>query len=174
MVRIGTASSPASMTDAAFDKLAAADVDILAHPELLAVLDHLETHRRRQPAVEHRLIARLAARGLPERVGRQEPGRGAVGPAAHSRDRTRRRIADAEDLAPRRAMTGEQLQPGLAATAAGQASGQIGPEHIRIIRTFFEQLPPGRTLKPASKPRPPWPASRPDSVPTNCVRPPTG
>ena len=127
--------------DAAFDKLAAADVDTLTHPELLAVLDHLETHRRRQPAVEHRLIARLAAEACPSELGGKNL---AEVLSARLRIRgtvARRRIADAEDLAPRRAMTGEPLQPRLAATAAGQASGQIGPEHIRIIRTFFEQLP---------------------------------
>ena len=50
--------------DAAFDKLAAVDIDTLTHPELLAVLDRLETQRRRHPAVEHKLIARLAAEAL--------------------------------------------------------------------------------------------------------------
>ncbi len=127
--------------DAAFDKLAAADVDTLTHPELLAVLDHLETHRRRQPAVEHRLIARLAAEACPSELGGKNLAEVLSARLRIRGTEARRRIADAEDLAPRRAMTGEQLQPGLAATAAGQASGQIGPEHIRIIRTFFEQLP---------------------------------
>ena len=71
--------------DAVLDKVAAVNVDALTHPELLAVLDRLETHRRRHPVIEHRLIARLAAEACPTELGRQEPGRGAVGPAAHQR-----------------------------------------------------------------------------------------
>jgi hypothetical protein len=38
-------------------------------------------------------------------------------------------------------MTGEHLQPLLPNTAAAQAAGTIGAEHVRIIRRFFADLP---------------------------------
>ncbi|SIJ78498.1 Conserved protein of uncharacterised function possible rep13e12 repeat protein [Mycobacteroides abscessus subsp. bolletii] len=53
----------------------------------------------------------------------------------------RRRIADAEQLAPRRVITGEQLAPQLPHTAQALGRGDIGEEHARIIRQFFDRLP---------------------------------
>ncbi len=41
----------------------------------------------------------------------------------------------------RRALTGEALAPLLAATAAAQCDGRIGDGHIKVIRSFFAQLP---------------------------------
>jgi hypothetical protein len=38
-------------------------------------------------------------------------------------------------------LTGEPLAPKLANTAAAQARGQIGSEHVRIIEKFFDDLP---------------------------------
>jgi len=52
-----------------------------------------------------------------------------------------RRIDEAADLGPRRALTGEQLEPRLTATAAAQREGTIGPAHVALIRRFFDQLP---------------------------------
>ena len=52
-----------------------------------------------------------------------------------------RRIADAADLGPRRALTGEPLEPLLPATAAVQRDGAIGVEHVAVIRRLFHQLP---------------------------------
>jgi Domain of unknown function (DUF222) len=52
-----------------------------------------------------------------------------------------RRIADAEMLGRRAAMTGEPLAPLWSATAAGQRAGVINADHVREIRRFFAQLP---------------------------------
>ena len=52
-----------------------------------------------------------------------------------------RRIAEATELGPRRSVTGEPLQPQLATTAAAQARGEIGTEHVTVIRDFMSQLP---------------------------------
>ncbi|BBZ83207.1 hypothetical protein MABM_31230 [Mycobacteroides abscessus] len=49
----------------------------------------------------------------------------------------RRRIADAEQLVPRRAITGEQLAPQLPHTAQALGRADIGEEHVRIIRQFL-------------------------------------
>ena len=52
-----------------------------------------------------------------------------------------RRLAEAKELGPRTAFTGEPLAPLLAETAAAQAAGTIGPEHVEIIRSFTDKLP---------------------------------
>jgi hypothetical protein len=38
-------------------------------------------------------------------------------------------------------LTGQPLEPVLAATAAGQCAGHLGAGHIRVIRSFWHQLP---------------------------------
>ncbi|WP_156613900.1 HNH endonuclease signature motif containing protein, partial [Mycobacterium sp. 852002-51961_SCH5331710] len=56
-----------------------------------------------------------------------------------------RRVAEAAELAPRRAMTGETLQPELAHTAAAVEKGLVGAEHVRVIRRFFAKEIPAST-----------------------------
>jgi hypothetical protein len=58
-----------------------------------------------------------------------------------SKEEAKRRIAEAGDLGPRTALSGEPLQPRLPTTASAQAAGQIGAEHVKKIRKFFEKLP---------------------------------
>jgi Domain of unknown function (DUF222) len=96
--------------------------------------------RRRLPAVEHGLINQLARQASPEELG---------GKLSHalaewlliSRAEAGRRINEAADLGPRRALTGEPLAPVLAATAAGQRAGKLGAGHVAVIRRFYHQLP---------------------------------
>jgi hypothetical protein len=52
-----------------------------------------------------------------------------------------RRLADADELAPRCALTGEPLEPVLPAVALAQASGLITAEHIRVLRDAVHRLP---------------------------------
>jgi hypothetical protein len=58
-----------------------------------------------------------------------------------SEGEARRRIKRAALLGPRTAITGEPLAPVLSHTAAAQAGGRIGAEHVRIIEKFFDTLP---------------------------------
>jgi hypothetical protein len=52
-----------------------------------------------------------------------------------------RRIAEAAALGSRRAVTGERLEPLLPGTAAAQSRGEIGAEHVGVIRDFIDHLP---------------------------------
>jgi hypothetical protein len=54
---------------AAYTELAALPVDALTHPELLTVLDGLESLNRQLPTQSHRIIARLAAEASPTQLG---------------------------------------------------------------------------------------------------------
>ncbi|OBH67968.1 hypothetical protein A5682_12315, partial [Mycobacterium mantenii] len=58
-----------------------------------------------------------------------------------SRAEAGRRIAEAAELGPRRALSGEPLGPVLPATAAAQRDGAIGADHVAVIRRFFHRLP---------------------------------
>jgi hypothetical protein len=127
--------------DAAHDELANMSLDALTHPELLDVLARLESHTWRTPAVRQRLIARLHAEVSPVELGATSIAAAIAERLRLSRSDARRRIGDAEHLGPRRTLSGEPLQPKLTKTATAQADGKIGPEHVRIIRKFFDDIP---------------------------------
>lgn len=114
--------------------------DALTTPERLALLERLEQEARRLPVPGHALINQLAAQATPAELG----GRLSHALAERlriTRGEASRRVAEAADLGPRQALTGEPLAPRLAATAAGQRAGQAGAGHVRVIRRFLEELP---------------------------------
>ncbi|MFV8318439.1 HNH endonuclease signature motif containing protein [Mycobacterium sp. 23] len=114
--------------------------ETLSCPELLTTLGELEVQCRRLPVAGNVLINQLASQATPADLG------GTLGHALADRlrvvkDEADRRIADAADLGPRRALTGEPLAPLLPATAAAQRQGLVGAGHIKVIRRFFKKLP---------------------------------
>jgi hypothetical protein len=114
--------------------------DALTTPERLTYLEKLELEARRLAFPGHQLINQLAERSDPEELG---------GRLSHAlADRLRitrpdagRRVAEAADLGPRRAITGEPLPPLLTGTAAAQRNGHIGAGHVRVLRDFVHRLP---------------------------------
>ena len=126
--------------DADADRLCELSFDVLTTPERLRAMERLERLGRRLRAPQHTLINELDAQ-----AGKEELG-GTLGVALADRLRitkpeAHRRIAEAQDLGHRRALTGEPLAPQLAATAAGQRDGVIGDGHVKVIRSFFAHLP---------------------------------
>ncbi|SHR35978.1 Conserved protein of uncharacterised function possible rep13e12 repeat protein [Mycobacteroides abscessus subsp. abscessus] len=129
------------MVEAAVDAFCAESIEDLTAGEALAVLARLEVVQRRLASRGLGLISAVTGQASPMQLGgtsyaevlsrRLHMGKGAA----------RRRIADAELLAPRRAITGEQLAPQLPHTAQALGRGDIGEEHLRIIRHFFDRLP---------------------------------
>ncbi len=127
--------------DAELDRLDEVSFEVLTTPERLRSLERLECLVRRLPAVGHALINQLDAQASEEELG------GTLCCALANRLRitkpdAARRIADAADLGPRRALTGEPLAPQLTATATAQRQGLIGEAHIKVIRALFR--PPAR------------------------------
>jgi hypothetical protein len=125
--------------DAALDKADALDVEGLSSVERMELLARREAWGRRVPAGEHALINELAC------ASGEELG-GTLRAVLADRLRIRRgeaarRVAEAADLGPRRALTGEPLAPRLEHTAAGQRAGRIGREHVGVIRGFLAGLP---------------------------------
>ncbi|MGE2818287.1 DUF222 domain-containing protein, partial [Mycobacterium heidelbergense] len=126
--------------EAALDGVAGLECDALTTAEWLEWLERCERLRRRIPALEHEPINHLARQATPEELG---------GKLSHaiaertliSRAEASRRINEAADLGPRRAVTGEPLEPVLASTAAAQREGTLGSGQVAVIRRFVHQLP---------------------------------
>ncbi|CPR05938.1 REP13E12 repeat protein [Mycobacterium bohemicum DSM 44277] len=94
--------------DAAVDHVCALSFETLTTPERMNVLARLERVARRLPVPGHRLINQLAAQADREELGAQLPV--ALATRLHiTPGEAGRRIAEAADLGPRRALTGEQL-----------------------------------------------------------------
>jgi hypothetical protein len=124
---------------AEFEALLAESVDGSA-AEQTAALFAWETFVRRLPAMTHRMVASLG------QVPVDELGESSVASALStlvriSKAEANRRIKEARDLGPRSSITGAPLEPKLPTTAAAQWRGDIGAEHVKIIRRFFKKLP---------------------------------
>src|SRR6201998_4612035 len=125
---------------AAFDRVVEFACQALTTSEQLALLERFERLRRRIPAAEHPVINAVARQATPEELG---------GKLSHaipestliSRAEASRRINEAADLGPRHGLTGEPLEPVLAATAAAQRAGTLGAGQVAVIRRFYHQLP---------------------------------
>ncbi|MFI5510160.1 DUF222 domain-containing protein [Mycobacterium sp. NPDC051804] len=125
----------------AHESLAACDLEILTHRELLDVLDGLETLSCQLPSQWRRALVRLQAETTPKAMGAKSwkdvlkiRWRISAGEAG-------RRVSEAEVLGPRRTLAGEPLAPVLAATAAAQAAGRITGEHVDRIRDAMHLVP---------------------------------
>ena len=115
------------------------DWDALSVAELLEGLDRLETVRRKATACAYDAAAAVDRRGrealgaIPHRVVadvvRVNPGE------------AKRRIRMAGQLCPRRTLTGQPVPPVLPATAKAWHAGALDAEHLRVIDTFFADLP---------------------------------
>jgi hypothetical protein len=105
----------------------------------LRALERLETARRQQAVAGHDIIAGLA-----------NEDRANIGGPVHkvvadwlriSCAEARRRLRDAQQLAPRISLTGQTLPPLLPATAAAWRAGALDEQHLRVIQTFMRDLP---------------------------------
>ncbi|MEU9806976.1 HNH endonuclease signature motif containing protein [Mycobacterium sp. NPDC050853] len=121
--------------------VAGSSFDELNNPELLTALRRLEAAQRQITAASHTLLARLVARGSPVELGGTSFADVVARRLSISTAAARRRLADAAHLGPRRAITGEPLEPQLPHTALALREGRLGDEHVRIIRRFFDVLP---------------------------------
>jgi hypothetical protein len=155
--------------DAVVESLAAVDLDALAAPQRFAVLDRLEMARRRQVAVSHALVTRLE-----QFLGCTPVPVTLADVLRISPREARRRIRDAEQLAPRTTLTGQPLPPVLPETAHAWRDGLLDGEHLQVIQRFFRDLldhvPPPRWTRPSDH----WPSTRSTCAPTSWRRSPTG
>ncbi|OHU18211.1 hypothetical protein BKG76_23795 [Mycobacteroides franklinii] len=133
--------SSIEVLEAAVDVFCADTLDGLSNAELLAVLARVEVAQRRLTSASHAGIAQLVRQASPVELGGTSHADVLSRRLHISKGAARRRIADAQQLAPRRALTGEVLAPQLPNVAAALERGDIGEEHVRIVRQFFDRLP---------------------------------
>ncbi|MFV9633065.1 DUF222 domain-containing protein [Mycobacterium neumannii] len=124
--------------------LVAESFDALTTSEQLALTAQWESFTRRQAAVSHSMVAGLGRAPIEELGERSVAGALAV-LLRISKAEAHRRVAEAQALGPRQAMTGETLEPVLAHTAAAVEKGLVGAEHVRVIRRFFDHQVPAST-----------------------------
>ncbi|MCX2930358.1 HNH endonuclease signature motif containing protein [Mycobacterium sp. CVI_P3] len=125
----------------AWDKVVALPANPMAAPELLSVLERVERLRRLLPAVEHTVLTQLQAQTTPVDVGAKSWRTVLTHRLGISGADASRRLTEAAELAPRHSLTGQALPPALPTTAAAQARGEIGIDHVSVIRSFMDHLP---------------------------------
>ncbi|HZY75368.1 MAG TPA: DUF222 domain-containing protein [Jatrophihabitantaceae bacterium] len=126
---------------AAVDEVLELDLSTASRDDLLELCRGLETQRRRLPAAEHRLIAELDERGVPGELTMRDSATLLARLLRLNPAEARARAAAAQELGPRRAVTGERLEPLFPAVAAAQAAGDISSAHARVITAAIEALP---------------------------------
>lgn len=126
---------------AARDELIDLRLDAVSILDLLELLDALECDRRRQPAAEHRILNELDTRISPADIGAKNWAEVLRLRLRIGVTDARRRLDEAADLGHRRTTSGEALEPVLANLAKRQSAGEVGAEHVRLIRRFFHKLP---------------------------------
>jgi hypothetical protein len=137
-----------SDTDAALDALDAAvsglvslDFDALDNPQRLEVLRRVEVIARQLPAAGHELLARLWDQRVVAEFGGEHPYRVVADTLRITRAAAAKRFRTAEQLSTRSSMTGEPLPAELPAVAAAVRAGEVGDEHVQVIRSFLHHLP---------------------------------
>jgi hypothetical protein len=126
---------------AAHDQLAALSIDALTKDELVGVLDDLETLGCQLPTQSHRLLARLQGESTAKEMGAKSWKDVLAIRWRISSSEAGRRLDEAAELGPRRALIGEPLAPILPATAVAQGAGLINPEHVKVLREAMKNLP---------------------------------
>ncbi|HJQ43036.1 MAG TPA: DUF222 domain-containing protein [Jatrophihabitantaceae bacterium] len=126
---------------AARDEVLGLDLSGCTDDTLLAVLEGNETDRRRAVAVDHRVIAEVDQRGIAAQRGMVKTA-GLVSTLLRI-DRTEAagRVAAAVELSPRRALTGEPLEPIFPVVAAASTGGELSATHARIVTQTVDALP---------------------------------
>ncbi len=126
---------------AAYDQLAALDIDALTKDELIGALDELETLSCQLPTQSHRMLARVQAETTATEMGAKTWRDVLAIRWRISTSEAGRRLDEAALLGPRRTLTGEPLEPVLPATALAQAHGMINGEHIKVVREAMNRIP---------------------------------
>lgn len=113
----------------------------LSDRDLQDRLRAVERLSRQAHALGLDLVAELETRNLAGQAGFGSTKRMLAGMLGLSQSEARTRVAHAAAVAPRRALTGEQLGPRCPATAAGLAAGEIGLGQLRVIAETMAAIP---------------------------------
>src|SRR4051794_18473797 len=128
---------------AGVDALLGAPVEGLAATELASVLKAVEVQRRRLEAVDQRLLAAASSAGVAAAFGQAGVADVLTSLLRIDPREARARVSRAGDLGPRRALSGEPLEPLLPVAAAAVAAGAVSAAQTEVIVGCLERIPPG-------------------------------
>jgi hypothetical protein len=138
----GAVSERVEALVSAVDDLLAGSFDELEPAELVRVIEALEVQRRRLAAVDQLVLAVAAEAGVAGRFGHPGLAEVLVNLLQIDPRQARARVHHAEELGPRRSLTGDPLPPLLEATAAAAAAGQVSAEQVEVIGWCLDRIPP--------------------------------
>jgi hypothetical protein len=136
----------AAAVDTFLAEVADGAVARLSDADLLAEVRELEVLRRRLATADHALVAELDRRGLAAIAAMPSTSALLQGLLRLSPREAKRRVDTARACGPRRALTGEPLEPLLPAVAAAQGAGDVSGEHARVIVKTLHAFPPDLTV----------------------------
>jgi hypothetical protein len=125
---------------AAVDALMATELAALPAVEVTGLLAGIEVQRRRLEAVDQRLLAEVGERGIAGEYGRSSPVDLLVNLLRVTPGEAKARVERAQDLGPRRAITGQPLPPVFAGVAEAVAVGEISAGHVQVIASCLDRL----------------------------------
>ena len=111
-----------------------ADGGLADHDDLglMALTQRVERLRNRSAVLDHAFVAEGEARRLPETLTQRSMAGVLAWALRISRGEAARRVRAAEQLGPRRSVTGEVLAPLRPALARAQAAGEASPEQVEV------------------------------------------
>jgi hypothetical protein len=139
---------------AAVDELAALDTARLPEDCLLEVLRCAEKQKRRLEALDAPLIAEVETRNLAGKYVVRGTSALLSGLLKLSPRESRSRVERARELAPRVALTGEQLPAVLPVVAEARSAGAVTAQHVDVIASALRRLHtrvPGETVAAAER-----------------------
>src|SRR6266567_7231598 len=121
---------------AAVDSLLAADLGRLSRDELLDALRGFESESRQLAAVQHRVVAEVAARNVAGELRYRDTAALLSAILLLTRGQASDRVNAAEALGPRTSLLGQPLPAVLPATARALTDGAISAAHTGVIRAL--------------------------------------
>src|SRR5579875_1605263 len=138
---MGSAAVAVESMRADVDVLLSADLTSLSSTELTGLVADLEMQRRRLEAVDHRLLAEVADRGLAGDFGATSAPDLLVQLLRVSRREAKARMRRAGEVGPRRGLTGEPWPPIFRSVADAVAEGRLSAEHTDVILKAVDAIP---------------------------------
>jgi hypothetical protein len=135
------ADAAVSVLRQGIDTLLSLDLSRLSTVELTGLVVEVEQQTRRLAAVDHRLIAEVEERRIAGEYARQSTADLLVQLLRVSPAQAKARVVAAEELGPRRALSGESLEPVLPVLAAAVAAGEVSSAHVRVISQTLDAIP---------------------------------
>jgi hypothetical protein len=125
---------------AAVDALMQVPLSVLPAAAVTGLLTELETQRRRLEAVDQRLLSEIGERGIAGEYAQASPVDLLVTCLRVSPAEAKARVERARDLGPRRALSGQVLEPIFPQVAEAVRAGELSARHAEVITACIDRI----------------------------------